>query len=144
ERLLQVAIAENLDASTGRNHAGLGQRFRRKGAFAEFRQALEIHDGILLAENIGEAALGDTAMQRHLPAFKAAHHARAGAGTLAFVAAGGSLAHAAAHAASYALGLFGGAAGTANGGKIHNQFLAFKFKNTQTRESAPHDYATIF
>src|SRR5438105_3526460 len=109
KRLFQVAIAENLDASTGRNHTGLGQRFRRKGAFTEFRQALEIHDGVLLAEDIGEAALGDAAMQRHLPAFKAAHHARAGARTLAFVAAGGSLAHAAAHAASYALGLFRGA-----------------------------------
>jgi len=57
-------------------------------------QTLEAYDAVFLAENVGEAAFGHTAMQRHLAAFKAAHHTRTTARTLAFMAAGRGLSHA--------------------------------------------------
>jgi hypothetical protein len=50
--------------------------------------AVQIHDRVFGAEDVGEAALGQTAVQRHLAAFKTAHQAEAGARTLALVAAG--------------------------------------------------------
>ena len=71
--------------------------------FAQRGQPFQAHDIEFLAENVGEAALGHAAVQRHLAAFKAAHHARTAARALAFVAAGGSLAHAGTHAAAHAL-----------------------------------------
>jgi hypothetical protein len=70
---------------------------------AQRGQAVEVHDVIFLAENVGESALRNTAVERHLAAFKSADQARAGARPLAFVAAGGGLAHARTHAASDAL-----------------------------------------
>src|SRR5207248_1825423 len=76
------------------------------GAEAVAGQSLEVaqvDDGELLLENIGKAALRQTAVQRHLAAFKSAHDAVSGnrAGTLA--AAGGSLAPARTHTAANAL-----------------------------------------
>ena len=50
--------------------------------------AVKVHDGVFGAEDVSEAALGQTAVQRHLAAFKAAHQAEAGTRTLALVAAG--------------------------------------------------------
>ena len=58
---------------------------------------------ILLLENIGEAALRQTAVQRHLAAFKSAHDAVAGNGARAFVSARRGLAPAGTHAAADAL-----------------------------------------
>ena len=55
----------------------LMQEFRRNVLFAQLGQPVQVHDLIFLAENVGEAALGQAAMQRHLAAFEAAHHARA-------------------------------------------------------------------
>ena len=75
---------------------GCNRRLAKSG------ELFEIHDRILLPEDVGEAALWKTAVQRHLAAFKAAHHARTAARALAFVSAGGSLAHARTHAAAHA------------------------------------------
>jgi hypothetical protein len=40
---------------------------------------VQIHHRVLGAEDVGEAALGQAAVQRHLAALKAAHQAEAGA-----------------------------------------------------------------
>ena len=40
-------------------------------------QAVQVHYLVFHAENVGKSALGQAAMQWHLAAFKAAHHARA-------------------------------------------------------------------
>ena len=50
-------------------------------------------------KDVGEAALRQTAVQRHLAAFKAAHHAVAGDGLGALGAAAGVLAAAGSHTA---------------------------------------------
>ena len=99
----KLAVTQHFDRMLGPDHARLAQQFRRNRGFAQRRQLFQIHDAIFLAENVGEAAFRHAAVQRHLAAFKTAHHARTAARTLAFVAAGGSLAHARAHAAAHAL-----------------------------------------
>jgi hypothetical protein len=90
--------------------SSLAQHFGRDRLAVKFSpssgQPLQADDVEFLAEDVGEAALGHAAVQRHLAAFKAADHARTGARTLAFVSAGGRLAHAGAHAAADALALF--------------------------------------
>jgi hypothetical protein len=63
-------------------------------------QPVQIHHRVLGAEDVGKAALGQAAVQRHLAALKAAHQAGAGAAALALVAAGRGLAHAGSHAAA--------------------------------------------
>jgi hypothetical protein len=50
--------------------------------------AVQAEHGVLGAEDVVEAALGQAAVQRHLAAFEAAHQRRAGARALALVAAG--------------------------------------------------------
>ncbi len=98
----QLAIAQYFDQVILARQTVFDQQFRRDIFFAQPGQTLQIEDPVLGPENVGEAALGHAAMQRHLPAFKTAHHARTGAGTLALVAARRSLAHAAAHAPAHA------------------------------------------
>src|SRR6266851_4389472 len=73
------------------DHTRLAQHFRRDRSLAQRRQLLQVHDVEFLAENVGKSALGHAAMQGHLAAFKAAHHARAAARTLAFVSADGRI-----------------------------------------------------
>ena len=77
QRRLQFAIAQHLDQIVLMYYAVLDQEFRGNVLFAQFHQAIKVHYLIFHAENIGKAALGQAAMQRHLAAFKAAHHARA-------------------------------------------------------------------
>src|SRR3954470_12093079 len=85
------------------DHSRLAQNFRRDGGLAQLRQLLQVHDIELLAEDVGESAFGHAAVQRHLAAFKTAHHARTAARALAFMSAGRSLAHTRSHAAAYTL-----------------------------------------
>ena len=99
-------------------------------------QLLQIHDVEFLAEDVGEAALGHAAMQWHLAAFKAAHHARTAARTLAFVSAGRGLAHARTHAAADALLVFRRLLWCANVGKIHNKLSARQLVSSQYLASA--------
>ena len=55
---------------------------------AQLGDAVQIHHGVFGAEDVGESALGQAAVQRHLAALKTAHQARTGTRTLALVAAG--------------------------------------------------------
>src|SRR5580765_7835416 len=55
-------------------------------------QRLEAHLDPMLLENIGEAALGQTTMQRHLTAFEAGFRRVTGAGLLPLFTATGGLA----------------------------------------------------
>src|SRR5450432_2115380 len=92
----------------GLDDAGFAQNVRSNRGLAKLGQPLQAYDVEFLAEDVGEAALGHAAMQRHLAAFKTADHARTGARTLPLVPAGGGLAHPGTHAAPHALALLGG------------------------------------
>src|SRR5258708_2574282 len=61
-------------------------------------QTAHIHDGVFFPENVGETALRQAPVQRHLAAFKPAHDAIAGNGPGALRATAGILAAAGAHA----------------------------------------------
>src|SRR5256885_11281781 len=99
---LQVAIAEDFDQIVLGAESGLDQDFLVDGLLSKSGKVANIHYRVFGAEDVGEAALGKTAVQRHLSAFEAAHHARAGAGALSFMSAAGCLADAAAHTAANA------------------------------------------
>src|SRR5476651_940595 len=102
---LDLAAAEQAHAGLGAaDRAGFHQRFGVDGALGIERLGIdrplnpvEIDFGEFEPENIGEAALGQTPMQRHLAAFKALD-AHAGARGLALAAAAGGLALAGANA----------------------------------------------
>src|SRR6266567_2397457 len=102
DRRGQVARTENLDQGLlARGQAKLLVILQGDlGDSFESRDPVQVHDRILGAEDVGEAALGQTAMQRHLAALETAHQAEARARTLALVAAGRSLAHAGSHTAT--------------------------------------------
>jgi len=102
----EFAVPEDFDRRLAIDHAGLFEGLGRDFGFAEGGQTVEVHDVVFLAENVGEAALGDAPVQRHLAAFKAADQPRAGAGPLSLVAARRSLAHAGTHAAPDSLLFF--------------------------------------
>src|SRR5579872_2118804 len=104
---LQLAIAQHLDLIVLAHQPLLYQQCRRDRALPQLHQPFQVQDGVFHAENIGEAALGQAAVQGHLAAFKAAHHARSGAGPLSLMSARGGLAHAAAHAPAHALAVGG-------------------------------------
>src|ERR1700686_5096729 len=90
----------------GLNDPGFAQNFGSNRGLPEFHQALQAHDVKFLAEDVGEATLRHTAMQRHLAAFKSADHAGTGTRALTFVSTGGRLAHARAHTAAHAFSFF--------------------------------------
>src|SRR5262245_6614553 len=73
----------------------------------QFFQPAQVHDCVLLFEDVGEAALGQAAVNRHLAALKAALLGETGAGVLPLVPARGGFPHARAHAAPDALGAAG-------------------------------------
>ena len=80
--------------------------------------AVEAEDLVLDAEDVGEAALGQTAVKGHLAAFEAAHERGAGAGALTLVSAGRGLTHARTHTAADALLVFVRLLGGAEIGEI--------------------------
>src|ERR1017187_5730006 len=85
----QFARAENLDQCLlARGQAQLLVVVQGDLGYFKGLDAVEIDDRVLGAEDVGETALGQTAMQRHLAAFKTAHQAEAGTRTLTLVAAG--------------------------------------------------------
>src|SRR5581483_1156466 len=95
ERRFQFAVPEYFDSVVrSLNKTGLVQQLGSDRALSQLNQSLEVYDHEFFAENIGEAALRQAAMQGHLTAFKAAHHPRSTARTLPFMAACGGLAHA--------------------------------------------------
>src|ERR1700722_16964198 len=99
DRRRQLAGAKNLDQRLlGRGQAKLLVVVESDLFHFEWRDAIEIDDRVFGAEDVGETALGQAAVQRHLAAFKTAHQAEAGSRTLALVAAGRCLAPAGSHA----------------------------------------------
>src|SRR3954464_836143 len=100
---LQFAVAQDLDQVVLAAESSFYQHFQVDGLLAQAGPVANIHDRIFGAEDVGETALGKTAVQRHLSAFEAAHHARAGAGALPFVSTAGGLADTAAHTTANAL-----------------------------------------
>src|SRR5205807_6983931 len=94
ELLGQLAVAEDLEPVSGAlDQSGLAQHaLVDEGAVIEALQVAHVHDGVLFLEDVGESALRQTAMQRHLAAFEAEHARVAGARLLPLLAAAGSLA----------------------------------------------------
>ena len=76
------------------------ERIEVEGVAFEFVQPVQIDDGVFLAEDVGEAALRQAAVHRHLAAFKSAHLRVTRNRPCALVAAPGRLAAAAAHTAA--------------------------------------------
>src|SRR5260221_3635074 len=105
ELLGQLSIAETLDAVVDAlDYAGLSQRsFVDRGAVFEALQIGQVHDRMFFLEDVGEPALRQPAMQRHLAAFEAEHPGVTRARLLAFLASAGSLAVAGAGTAPHAL-----------------------------------------
>ena len=89
------------------------------GAVIKHLQLSHVHRGILRAEDVGEALLGDAAVQRHLAALEAGALAAAGTGLGALVALTGGLAQTGAHASTEALGRSGGTRGGAQLMQFH-------------------------
>src|SRR5262249_54569990 len=70
----QLARAQDLEAVLQLvNHAQVKQSLRIKAGAFEFVERRHIHDRVFLAEDILESAFRQTAMERHLAAFKTAH-----------------------------------------------------------------------
>src|ERR1039458_7749236 len=77
DRLGQLALTEHLHQCVlGSDDANLAQQLGRDLALAQARQPFQVHYFVLDPENVGEAALRQAAVQRHLAALEAAHHAR--------------------------------------------------------------------
>src|SRR4051794_33671486 len=88
----QLTRAQHLQAVTHFvDDARCQERIYSEGVAFELLEMSQVDDGELLFEDIGEAALGKAAVQRHLATFKSALLAETGAGVLAFVAAGAGL-----------------------------------------------------
>src|SRR5271156_5409075 len=68
--------------------------------------AVEAEDLVLDAEDVGEAALGQTAVKGHLAAFEATHEGGSGARALTLVSAGGGLTHTRTHTTADTLLVF--------------------------------------
>src|SRR5580698_6479090 len=77
DRRGQLSHAENLYRRIAMHHARLLEHFGGNFSLAKCRQAAEVYHIVFFAENVGEAALGNAAMERHLAAFKSANEARA-------------------------------------------------------------------
>src|SRR5271169_4313627 len=106
DRRLQFAVAQDLDGLVAAYYARLLKHLGCDFGLAQSCQTVQIHDVVFLAENVGEAALRHTPVQRHLAAFEPAYQPRTRTGPLPLVAARRSLAHAGPHAASDSLLLF--------------------------------------
>ena len=108
QSLGHIAVAQNADA-IGRSigQSRLPQRLLIDGGAVGkgFIQIAHVdHEIAMGPSGVTEAALGDAAKERHLAAFKCAlGHIGAGAGPLAFAAAGSRLAVTAARAPAHAL-----------------------------------------
>ena len=87
--------------------------------------AVEAEDLVFDAEDVGESALGQTAVKGHLAAFEAAHQGRTRAGALTLVSTGRGLTHARAHTAADALLVFVRLLGGAEIGEITNCHCVF-------------------
>src|SRR5262252_8233684 len=103
QRRFELAITEDFDQVVLPGESLLHQELLCDVLLTQPGQAVQIDDPVLDAKDVGEAALGQAAMQWHLSTFKTAQQPRSRTGSLSLMAAGGGLAHAAAHAASHPL-----------------------------------------
>src|ERR1035437_1411091 len=106
QRLADLAAGEHLERAHGPLHeAALAQELRRhdRAGLEPRAERVEVHDVVLDAERVVEAALGHAPVQRHLAAFEPALVVKARARFRALVAAPGRLAVARALAAPDAL-----------------------------------------
>src|SRR4029079_5852217 len=105
ELLGELAVAEDLDAVVAALHQTRFAKCRLvdRGAVVEAVDIRDVHGGVLLLEDVGEAALRKTAVQRHLAALEAEHAGVAGARLLPLLSAAGGLAVSRARAAADAL-----------------------------------------
>src|SRR5207245_2898516 len=101
----QLASTENLEAvAQFLDDAEFHETVGGKAVAFQFLQPAEVHDGVLFLEDIGKAALGQTAVNGHLPAFESALLRGAGARVLALMAARGGLPPPRSHTTADALG----------------------------------------
>src|SRR5262252_4788671 len=96
----ELARAQNLEpvvyfVDDTRRH----QRIGRERVSFELLQPAEVDDGVPLFENVGESALRQPAMQRHLSAFESALLAKTGPRVLSLGPARGRLAVSRSHTA---------------------------------------------
>src|SRR5579862_4196692 len=76
---LELACPQNLQAMLDlTDDSQFQQLCGIEGIAFQALQSRHVDDGVFLAENVGESALGKTAMQRHLAALKPAHARVAG------------------------------------------------------------------
>src|SRR4029450_5038810 len=110
QSLLDLAVAQNLHGAVLARQPRGHQDFGIDGvAGVERGEVPQVHNVVLDAEDVGEAALGQPPVERHLAALEAALVPVAGAGLLALVAASGGLAVAGAGTAADTLAIVRGA-----------------------------------
>src|ERR1700688_4841767 len=111
DRGLDLSVIEDLDQAVLLAEEAKGDDFV-EGELGDIfgggnlGDAVEAEDLVLDAEDVGKAALRQTAMKGHLAAFEAAHQRGAGAGALTLVSPGGGLTHARTHTTADALLVF--------------------------------------
>src|SRR5579863_8335818 len=106
DRRSQLARTQDLDQGIpGRGQPQLPVILQGDFRQPQFSNPFQVDDRVLRPKDVGESALRQPPVQRHLAAFEAAHQARTGPGPLALVAAGGRLAHAGSHTAADTLAL---------------------------------------
>ena len=105
QRLGRSRRAQHLDAPCRSLHERRARAAARRdlAPASKRSRAVEVHDRVLVPEDVGEAALRQPAVERHLAAFEAALDLIARARLRALVAAAGGLAVARARAAADAL-----------------------------------------
>src|ERR1035438_5601383 len=100
----QFTRAQNLESvETLLDYAGRHQAIEREGIAFELFQVAHIDDGEMLLEDVGETALRQAAMQRHLAALETALLRKTRDGALTFGAARRVLTRARTHATADAL-----------------------------------------
>src|SRR5262245_50612189 len=121
QRFGQLALAENLDRPAAAHQALLEQRGRvDHGAGGEGRlEPAQVHDAELPPERVVEAALGQAALQRHLPTLEPRVRIAAGARAATLVPAARGLAETGAWPAAEPLALLARAGRRGKGAEIH-------------------------
>src|ERR1700722_14079104 len=128
---LQLSVVENLDqaillAQQAKRDDLVQRELGLIRSSIDLSNAVKSKNGVFHAEDVREAALRQTTVQRHLAAFKAAHQLRTRAGALTLVTTGRGLTHARTHTAADTLLVFIRLLGGAEIGKITDchDFLA--------------------
>ena len=117
----QLAVAQDLEQLVALPKETLRlEGFQGQLGLAQLSQTVEVENGVFGTENVGETALGQTAVQRHLAAFKTAHQARTRTGALSLVATGGCFTVSGAHTTADTLAVLVRLLRRSKIGKIHD------------------------